>query len=97
MVYQQELESRRSLIEDQQKIYQNKLKEIENKYKTDYELLQNKYENQTNQLINEKVKEYSEKTIKDLIDLRKKLLNPTDSFKKDKLYSAFCTNWRDTK
>lgn len=37
----------------------------------------------------EKVKEYSEKTIKDLIDLRKKLLNPTDSFKKDKWFKAY--------
>ena len=37
----------------------------------------------------EKIKEYSEKTIKDLIDLRKKLLNPTDSFKKDKWFKAY--------
>lgn len=37
----------------------------------------------------EKVKEYSEKTIKDLIDLRKNLLNPTDSFKKDKWFKAY--------
>lgn len=37
----------------------------------------------------EKVKEYSEKTIKDLIDLRKNLLNPTDSFKKNKWFKAY--------
>ena len=37
----------------------------------------------------EKIKEYSEKTIKDLIDLRKNLLNPTDSFKKDKWFKAY--------
>ena len=37
----------------------------------------------------EKVKEYSEKTIKDLIDLKKNLLNPTDSFKKDKWFKAY--------
>lgn len=37
----------------------------------------------------EKVKEYSEKTIKDLIDLRKNLLNPTDNFKKNKWFKAY--------
>lgn len=37
----------------------------------------------------EKIKEYSEKTIKDLIDLRKNLLNPTDSFKKNKWFKAY--------
>ena len=37
----------------------------------------------------EKIKEYSEKTIKDLIDLRNNLLNPTDSFKKNKWFKAY--------
>lgn len=37
----------------------------------------------------EKVKEYSEKTIKDLIDLRKNLLNPTDEFKNNKWFKAY--------
>ena len=37
----------------------------------------------------EKIKEYSEKTIKDLIDLRKNLLNPTDSFRKNKWFKAY--------
>ena len=82
LVYQQELESRRSLIEDQQKIYQNKLKEIENKYKTDYELLQNKYENQTNQLINEK-----DEQINVLIENNKELMKCNeDLFEKNNNY-----------
>ena len=37
----------------------------------------------------EKVKSYSEKTIKDLIELRKNLLNPTDEFKQDKWFKAY--------
>ncbi len=37
----------------------------------------------------EKVQEYSEKTIKDLIKLRKDLLKPTEEFKKDKWFKAY--------
>lgn len=82
LVYQQELESQRSLIEDQQKIYQNKIKEIENKYKGDYELLQNKYENQINQLINEK-----DEQINVLIENNKELIKCNeDLFEKNNNY-----------
>lgn len=37
----------------------------------------------------EKVEKYSEKTIKELIKLRKDLLNPTDEFKSNKWYKAY--------
>ena len=37
----------------------------------------------------EKIQNYSEKTIKDLIELRKNLLNPTDEFKQDKWFKAY--------
>ena len=37
----------------------------------------------------EKIKNYSDKTIKDLIELRKKLLNPSEEFKNDKLYKLY--------
>lgn len=37
----------------------------------------------------EKVEKYSEKTIKDLIQLRKNLLNPSEEFKNNKWYKAY--------
>ena len=37
----------------------------------------------------EKIEKYSEKTIKELIKLRKDLLNPTDEFKSNKWYKAY--------
>ena len=69
LVYQQELESRKSLMEDQQNIYQNKLKEIQEKYKTDFELLQSQYESQSAQLVNEK-----EEQINVLVNNNKELI-----------------------